>query len=192
MSSASFQKWATERAASLDEIENAHVRVGGSERGRRYATQQINQAYVALLSSQFQGFCRDLHTESVDYLVGSILLVSFRDIVRADFVRDRRLDKGNPNPSNLALDFNRLGIAFWDGVKAEDQRNKKRQASLILLNDWRNAIAHQDFDPIKLGGLHAVRLQQVKIWRSACHGLAHSFDEVMRDHIQAVTGLSPW
>jgi len=49
---------------ALDEIEAAHASVGGTGPGRRYATQQINQAYALLIASQFQGFCHDLHTES--------------------------------------------------------------------------------------------------------------------------------
>jgi hypothetical protein len=35
-------RWNGERSAALDEIEDAHAVVGGTERGRRYATQQIN------------------------------------------------------------------------------------------------------------------------------------------------------
>src|SRR5437764_6841976 len=35
-----------ERADALDEIENAHAMVGGIERGRRHATQQINYSYT--------------------------------------------------------------------------------------------------------------------------------------------------
>ncbi len=65
MPSLSLQKWETIRSSELDEIENAHSSVGGTTRGRRYGTQQINQAYAVLLSSQFQGFCRDLHSECV-------------------------------------------------------------------------------------------------------------------------------
>lgn len=57
------------RARALDEIEAAHASVGGTGPGRRYATQQSNQAYAMLLASQFQGFCRDLHTESVDQVM---------------------------------------------------------------------------------------------------------------------------
>ena len=40
MSSASLIRWNGERSEALDEIEHAHVMVGGTERGRRYATQQ--------------------------------------------------------------------------------------------------------------------------------------------------------
>lgn len=44
MPSASFIRGTGERSEALDEIENAHVMVGGTDRGRRYATQQINYA----------------------------------------------------------------------------------------------------------------------------------------------------
>jgi hypothetical protein len=69
MPSESLRRWNAERIPALDEIEDAHESVGGSERGRRYAAQQINYAYAAILSAQFQAFCRDLHSESIDYLV---------------------------------------------------------------------------------------------------------------------------
>src|SRR5438034_6251857 len=96
MSSNSLIAWNGTRADALDEIENAHAMVGGTERGRRYATQQINYSYAALLSSHFQGFCRDLHSESVDQIV-SIIPVQIRDLVTIEFFWNRSLSKGNPH-----------------------------------------------------------------------------------------------
>jgi hypothetical protein len=72
MASNSFRVWRSSRARALDEMENAHASIGGTGRGRRYATQQVNQAYAVMVASQFQGFCRDLHTESVTVLVDFI------------------------------------------------------------------------------------------------------------------------
>ena len=72
MPSHSFIRWNVERSDALDEIENAHAMVGGTERGRRYATQQINYSYAALLSGQFQAFCRDLYSECVDHIVATV------------------------------------------------------------------------------------------------------------------------
>jgi hypothetical protein len=46
-----------------------------------------------------------------------------RPIVRGEFTRDRKLDKGNANPGNLGNDFNRLGLEFWDEVKKLGTRN---------------------------------------------------------------------
>lgn len=53
---------------ALGEIAAAHTAVGGQGSGRRYATQEINHAYAVLLSSQFQRFCRDLHTEAAAHV----------------------------------------------------------------------------------------------------------------------------
>lgn len=42
MPSESLRQWNEVRIHALDEIEGAHESVGGAERGRRFATQQIN------------------------------------------------------------------------------------------------------------------------------------------------------
>jgi hypothetical protein len=190
MPSQSLTRWRTDRSKALDEIEAAHTSVGGTGPGRRYATQQINQAYAVLLSSQFQGYCRDLHSECVDSLVLGVPSARLRRACKAALVRSRRLDQGNPNPGNIGSDFERLGLPFWDDVRTLDSGNKSRQNRLEELNRWRNAIAHQDFDPVVLRGT-TLRLAAVRKWRSACDGLATTFDEVMRVHIQGIAGAPP-
>lgn len=192
MPSASLGLWTTVRAATFDEIEAAHASVGGVGRGRRYATQQINQAYVVLVSSHFQGFCRDLHSECADALVRAVFPAVLRPAVRAEFLRDRKLKQGNANPGNIGADFGRLGVAFWPAVLALDKRNRERQNKLGRMNDWRNAIAHQDFDPARLGHSTTLRLAEVRDGRAACDRLADSFDEAMHAYLLPVTGAAPW
>jgi hypothetical protein len=109
-----------------------------------------------------------------------------------EFEFHRRLDTGNPNPGNIGADFNRLGLSFWDLVEAENARNPSRKVALEELNVWRNAIAHQDFNPAKLGGRTTLLLHEVRAWRNTCDGLARSFDNVMRVYLQAMTGAVPW
>jgi hypothetical protein len=58
MASASLQKWLSTRAAELDRIAAAHKAVGGSGRGRRWVTQQINQAYAMLTLPVVKGWRR--------------------------------------------------------------------------------------------------------------------------------------
>src|SRR3954470_1417972 len=104
MPSVALGTWRAAGAEALDEIEPAHAAVGGTGPGRRYATQQINQAYVVLLSSQFQRSCRDLHTEAVDALVGHLVAgapLAHRYLVHRRFTDARKLGTGNPNPGNL-------------------------------------------------------------------------------------------
>jgi hypothetical protein len=192
MPSNAYREWITVRAAALDEIARAHVAVGGSKRGRRYATQQINRAYAVLLASQFQGYCRDLHSECVDHLLVGIDPRLF-PILHAEFRRERLLDRGNAQPGSIGADFKRIGIdGFWEKAITHDSANADRRNLLDELNTWRNAIAHQRFDPAKLGNTVRLQLAKVRQWRSACRGLAQSFDEVARQHIVIVTGHSPW
>src|SRR3954466_3363570 len=100
MPSTSYRQWRTVRAAALDEIARAHAAVGGTARGRRYTTQQINRAYAMLLASQFQGYCRDLHTECVTHVLAALAPPpALRGLLLAEFVRSRQLDRGNAQPS---------------------------------------------------------------------------------------------
>jgi len=190
MPSNSLLHWRESRRGELDDIVEAHRAVGGTGRGRRYATQQVNRAYAMLLSSQFQGFCRDLHSECVQHIVQKVP-PRLRNVVRGEFVRDRRLDRGNPNPGNIGADFGRLGLPIWDKVKALDSRNDERKQRLDELNDWRNAIAHQDFDPAKLGGRTTLRLNDVNRWRRACDQRPGPSTK-WRGHLDALVGSPPW
>jgi hypothetical protein len=191
MPSLSLQRWRDDRIGALDEIEAAHASVGGTGRGRRYATNQINQAYAVLLSSHFQGYCRDLHLESAGYLVQGITPIPLRMACRQALVQNLKLNQGNPNPGNLGSDFSRFGLAFWEEVRDLDTRNQARQNRPDELNLWRNAIAHQDFDAARLGAA-TLRLEEVRKWRAACDHLATAFDEVMRQHLRSIGGHSPW
>lgn len=193
MPSTSYRHWKTVRATELDEIALAHTAVGGTARGRRYTTQQINRAYLMLLASQFQGFCRDLHSESVDHILGVIAPPpALRNLVRAEFTRGRHLDRGNAQPSSLREDFIRLGIDFWDELKIYEAASEEWKRDLDLLNGLRNAIAHQDFTSPRLSGIMYLRLAQVRQWRISCRRLARAMDEVIRRHLQSLTGASPW
>ena len=138
---------------------------------RRYATQQINQAYAVLLSSQLQAYCRDLHTEGVRHLVGAITPASFRPVLEREYLWNRRIDRGNPNPGNLGADFTRLGIDLWSDALAADGRNAPRRRMLEELSGMATPLRTQDFTGITLGSRPVLHLSQVQSWRKACDGL---------------------
>jgi len=143
-----------------------------------------------LLSSHFQGFCRDLHSECVDHIVRVVQPDVLRETLRTEFVLARKLDRGNPNPGNIGADFMRLGIDFWREVRADDARNAIRQQRIELLGEWRNAIAHQAFGPNLEP--RSLTLVLVRRWRSSCQGLAKSFDRVLARYIAVTVGEAPW
>lgn len=191
MSSASLRAWTTLRATKLDEIEAAHAAVGGLSRGRRRATEQINHAYVVLLCSQFQGFCRDLHSECVDFVVQSAVAEPMRLTVHTELSRARRLDRGNPSSEALGAYFNRLGLEFWKAVEATDRRSLGRRRRVDALVAWRNAVAHQDFTSSRLTPAR-VDLAAVRSWRRSCGLLAESFDRTMERYLGGVLDGPPW
>jgi hypothetical protein len=193
MPSLALQDWSMRRAAALDEIEHAHRSVGGRGPGRRYLTQQINQAYAVLLSSQFQGFCRDLHDNCIDWLESFAGSPALGSIHRENLLFGRKLDTSNPNPGNIGSDFSRFGFPFWPAVDVDHPRNPQRRLALENLDRWRNAIAHSAYVPAMYrGGRLSLQLAAVQDWRRVCDGLAHSFDNVMRAHLLSVTGAAPW
>jgi hypothetical protein len=189
MPSLALQHWLSVRKQALDEIESAHRRVGGTRRGRRHATRQLNYGYTLLLSAQFQGFCRELHDECVGLLVQWITPVGIRAAFEEILLQGRKLDTGNPNPGNIGADFGRFGLEFWKEVDKLDARNPDRRQELLKLIEWRNAIAHQDAKALAQKPLH---LDEVREWRRVCENLVSSFDETMRLYIMSITAASPW
>jgi hypothetical protein len=202
MPSGSLNQWTRTRVPQLNQMEDAHRSVGGADRGRRYATMQINHAYVMLLSSHFQGYCRDLHSECVNNLISKVEVpgvasLDLRNILHVEFLLKRKLDVGNPSPGNLGEDFNRFGLNLWASLKALDARNASRQNLLEELNAWRNAIAHQNFNPVKVNSaIYAfppyLRLKKVRDWRQTCERLTEQLDQVMGRHIGVLMGNPPW
>jgi hypothetical protein len=192
MTSISYRVWRTASAAAVDEIARAHSAVGGTARGRQYATQQVNRAYAVLLASHFQRFCRNLHSECVDHLTKVLEPAPLRPLVRAEFTRGRQLDRGNAQPGSVGADFGRLGSDLWAELAAQTPASVDWRADLRLLNEWRNAIAHEDFTAPLLAGQTLLRLAQVRRWRGSCRRLARGLDELMRQRLQSLTGKSPW
>lgn len=192
MPSRSLQTWRVEGCRALDAIESAYWVVGDPERGRRFAVQQINQAYVLLLSSWFQAFCRDLHTECIEHLVGNVEPVAVQGFVRRRFVEGRKLDAGNPNAGNIGSDFDRFGLKFWPALALHSRHTESRRRRLLNMNQWRNAVAHQDFTNPDLSGQDLLRLTEIRLWRKTCDQLAVDFERVMHHYLEDVTGIAPW
>jgi hypothetical protein len=192
MASQALVMWKSNRATALDEFEEIHRMIGKAGAGTQHARQQVNQAYVLMVSGQFQGFCRDLHSEGVDHLAANLQPASLRAVVSIEFQFARKLDTGNPNSGNIGNDFNRFGLDFWHEVLTHEPKMKEHQSSLKTMNEWRNAIAHQKFDPAKLGGSTVLRHSQIKTWRKSCNSLAVAFDAVLSRYLTGITGTKPW
>lgn len=174
ITSRSLEQWRSERCAHLDDLEAAHAAVGWAGSGRPHATQQLSFAYAMMLSSQFQGFCRDLHTEAAQHFCNSAIAQhpEVAEVLMARLLDGRKLDQGNPNPGNIGSDFGRFGVRFWALAETSDAGVAAAKAAMDELALWRNAIAHNDFSDARLGGKSAITLEDVRAWRRQCDLLA--------------------
>jgi hypothetical protein len=68
------------------------------------------RGYIVLLSAHFQGFCRDLYTESAQVIAAKVR-PSLQVLIQAQFTAHCALDRGNPNHHNLKGDFRRFGFS---------------------------------------------------------------------------------
>ena len=207
MPSLALEEWQGTRSVQLDELDAAHGAVGGTGPGRRYATGQLNHAYAVVLAAQFQGFCRDLHTESADMVAGAIGSLSSAGSVNSSTIarlvlialtQSRQLDRGNATPGSIGADFKGFDLDIWTPQGSSTSALRAACGQLEQLNVWRNAVAHQDFDfePPRAGGAgevcRTIDLRRVRAFRSCCDRLAVTFDEVLARHLESVVGGRPW
>ena len=177
------------------ELEAAHHAVGGQGRGRRYVTEQINRSCIMMVAAQWQGYCRDLHSEAADVLAAAAHPATLQVPIRMALTSARRLDIGNADADDIGSDFGRLGMAFWDEVERLDKRNAQRKMRLRQLYAWRNSIVHED-------GIHGKKVSLVagtkptlrwaRIWLAACGELATQFDRAVAAYLTQLTGAAPW
>ncbi len=164
---------------------SAHIAVGGSRAGRRWATEELNHALVLRLASEFQGFCRDLHDEALGGLLLAVAPADslMRKVLRFPYRTCRSLDRGNADPACLGNDFGLIGVRLWQELREKyPMRAEEWRSRLELLNDARNGIAHDD--ETKLAKVREagwpLTLASVRKWRRALDGLAKAMDDVTR------------
>ncbi len=192
MPSDALLAWQTESMPRLQRVEEDCLRLEAIHAADPGRVQEFIRSYAVLFYAEFQGFCRELHDECAERFVDSVNPVALRDVLRSQCVYARKLDTANPNRAALGADFKRYQFDFWAQVFALDPRHEAIQNRLEMLNAWRNAIAHHDYDPAKLGGTTTLTIPQVTDWRNDGDVLARAFDAVVRNHLQATTGVAPW
>src|SRR5262245_2638839 len=197
MPSDAYAGWAQDRQDRIDELLAAHAAVGGTGRGRRWRTKQLNAALVLLLSAEFQGFARDLHDLAVDYFVVAAADSNpdLANVLRVRLTEDRQLDRGNAHPGALGRDFSRFGLTLWPALKQADYRSEGRRISLDALNRSRNALAHAnqgELVKLRQEG-YPIGLDMVRRWNRALDGLAATMDDVVSVYLDGLFGRGrPW
>lgn len=191
MTSAAISAWRGTRTNHLDQLEEAHaaLRTGGA--GRQWKTEQINLAMLVRLTSEFQGFARDLHDEAADTLAVGLAAgdLAVESVLRGAFIRERTVDKGNPHPSGLAKDFLALGLQLWPQLRSVSADAPEWNVRLGRLVETRNAIAHDNAVQLAKVEADGMRLRQFRTFQSyrrSMGKLAEAMDTVVTAHCQSL------
>jgi hypothetical protein len=185
MPSASLQHWRNDRIPRLNAIDAQCAASLLLAPPDRLLHEENVRGYIVLLSAHFQGFCRDLYTESA-LVVANRIRASLRVLVQDQFTAHRAIDKGNPNLQNLRKDFERFGFTL--DLATVDPANPARLRHLNELNRWRNIAAHHGTVPPP--GLPSST--DLRVWRDACDGLAAELDRIMYNELRRILRRAPW
>ena len=172
MPSASLVRWQNDRMPRLGEVDAQCAASLALTPAQPNLVEENLRGYVLLLSAHFQGFCRDLYTESARVIVSRVRS-SLRGLIGAQFSAHRRLDHGNPHLENLRADFGRFGFIL--DLASANPANPARLHDLAALNTWRNVAAHHGQVPPGL----PLSLPLLRAWRQSCDGLATSLDDIL-------------
>jgi hypothetical protein len=195
--SAALEHWMRDRVPRIHQLTDAHSMVGGPGPGRRTRTDAINWALVVILCSEMQGYFRDLHDESAEFLATRIARgnQAYFTLLRNNLTNNRDLDRVNAKPDSIQKDFGRLGVErLWPEIEAKVPSSRDWRTRLTRLNEARNAIAHNN--PSTLITLanagFPLTLRTVKLWRTACFGATRTADKVVGERLFQATGARPW
>lgn len=185
MPSASLLHWQSDRLPRLQQIELQCAASLAATPANPLLIDENLRGYVVLLSAHFQGYCRDLYTESATAITARVR-ATLRLLIQEQFAAHRKLDRGNPNYQHLKDDFSRFDFTL---NLAADPANVQRLVHLSELNRWRNVAAHQG--RVLPAGI-PLNLPSLQAWRASCDGLAGSLDGIMYNQLRRLLRRAPW
>ena len=187
MPSAALRLWQTDRLPRLLLVDAQGAAVEAAAAPNARLVEEGRRGHVVLLGAHFQGFCRDLHTES-SQVVASKVRPRLQQLVQNQFLAHRRLDHGNPTLESLEADLGRFGLNIEKALRL-DPANPPRLTHLKIMLKWRNAAAHGEAAPA--GGI-PLDLPRLRLWRDACDGLATALDTIMYNRLRGLLRRAPW
>ena len=201
--SPALRSWLSVRHSNVAELMRARVIIDGTRRRTTAGTpskpgpQQLDDALVLRLVTEFQGFVRDLLFEAMSKMIeGSGCLEQYRYQILSAAMEHRMIDRGNPRLDAIAADASRLGISHLRSrMEANNTRHAADAAALANLVELRNALVHDDRDKV-------LELSQIGVRSTYSYGRrawavidrhARALDHVVWDHLASVfPGVDPW
>jgi hypothetical protein len=194
MPSVARSSWTTSRAARLNQLAEAHRLLRKNGRRNSGPLEALNWSMILVLAAEFQGFARELHDETAEFLASSMARgdLNYFEIARNNLTAKRELDSMNAKPSSINADFKRLGISdLWLEIERSNLAGARWRAGLGVLNAARNAIAHNN--PGKLQSLGVpINARTIRSWRGYCNNVSRQMDMLLKRYLLTTTGRRPW
>jgi hypothetical protein len=149
-------EWFGSRRANINELLRAHATIGNVGRGagpgrpRTAGTEQLNEALVLRVTTEFQGFVRDLlDLATIKVVRSSGCGPAYQAQIITAMTRNRSIDRGNPRLDAIEADMSRLGLqTIRQHLRAKNFSHADDVAWLQKLVELRNALAHDDQDKL--------------------------------------------
>lgn len=200
--SPALTEWFGGRRANIDELMRAHAALGnagpgaGPGRPPKAGTEQINEALVLRVATEFQGFVRDLlDLATIKIVRGCGCSPAYQAQVITAMSRGRMIDRGNPHLEAIKVDLRRLSVTdVGRKLAGANPSHATDAAGLRQLMELRNALAHDDQDALAEFAQAGVRAtKQYAAGSRACAGrTARALDKVVWDHLFAAFSTDPW
>jgi hypothetical protein len=100
MPSAALIRWQNDRASRVNEVEAHCTAVSALAPPKPTFLDETLRGFVLHLSAHFQGFCRDLYTESSQIWIAAIP-AGFQATAQRQFSAHLALERGNPSRDNI-------------------------------------------------------------------------------------------
>jgi hypothetical protein len=195
-------EWFGPRRMNIEELVRAHAAIGnvgpgaGPGRPPLRGTEQLNEALVLRLMTEFQGFVRDLlDLTTIKIVRSSGCTPAYQAQIITAMTRNREIDRGNPRIDAIKDDLSRLGVTSI-GQQLID-KNPAHAVDVAWLKDLvklRNALAHDDQDELRNLSRSGTRASKRYVINSrACLGrMAKALDEVVWDYLRDSFSTDPW
>jgi len=195
MTSPALTTWQSRRLPRLDRLIALHPDTAGSTTDPAVA-EEWTHALVLRLTSEFQGFCRDLHTDLARTIARLLTEQNenTRSLVFAGLTRRRALEQYSATVESISGDFNRLSVDLVVLLSTHPRAGPQWADELTLLHVARNGVVHDD--PNKIEKLtqasRELSIETVTRWRNWVDGLVGAMDDVASSRMSELFGVIRW
>lgn len=194
MTSPALTTWQSSRLPRLDRLIALHPDAAGSTTDPAVTTEWTH-ALVLRLTSEFQGFCRDLHND-LAWTIARLMtgLEGNRLLIFKGLTKGRVLELRNASVETLKADFNRLGIDLASKLLTHPRAGPRWTQESQQLHLARNGVVHDD--PTKFAQLQEegveLNLAAVIRWRNRVDALVEAMDDVADSKLSELFGIFLW